>query len=60
MRIGVFLAEHDSDKTAVPNGGNSIVLFNSNLFHGAATIEFASGYEFHRINVNMLFGHRYV
>ena len=57
-RIQKFLAEHDSKKMVVPYAENRAVLFNSGLFHETDVFEFKPGYENHRINVTMLFGHR--
>ena len=53
-----FLTEHDSGKMVVPCAENRVVLFNSDLFHEADTLEFKPGYENLRINVTMLFGNR--
>ena len=42
----------------VPCAENRVVLFNSDLFHEADTLEFKPGYENLRIDVTLLFGNR--
>ncbi len=55
-RIRDFLAGHETRRIAIPYGENRGVLFDSRLFHGSDSPDFAIGYENHRINVTMLFG----
>lgn len=49
-----------SGKTAVnvPYRRNRAVIFNSDLFHATAPLDFRPGYENRRVNVTMLFGRR--
>ncbi|MCZ6617777.1 MAG: tetratricopeptide repeat protein, partial [Gammaproteobacteria bacterium] len=47
-----------SDSLTIPYRQNRIALFNSNLVHKTDVIRFREGYEYRRINVTMLFGHR--
>jgi len=46
----------DDDKTIIPYAENRAVLFDSRLFHGSDSVNFAPKYENHRINITMLFG----
>jgi tetratricopeptide (TPR) repeat protein len=53
--IREFLGDR-AEKTIVPYRENRAVLFDSRLFHGSDAVNFAAGYENHRINITMLFG----
>jgi tetratricopeptide (TPR) repeat protein len=55
-RIRTFLAGHEDRKLTIPYGENCGVLFESRLFHGSDSPDFAEGYENRRINITMLFG----
>lgn len=57
-RIRRFLAESGSLPVVVPYRQNRAVIFNSDLFHATAPLNFKPGYESRRINVTMLFGRR--
>ena len=56
VRIRAFLAGHEDRKLTIPYGENCGVLFESRLFHGSDSPDFAEGYENRRINITMLFG----
>lgn len=56
-RIVAFLERNATDTLIVPYRENRAVLFESRLFHRSDAPEFAIGYENHRINVTLLFGH---
>ena len=56
-RIVSFLEQNATDTLIVPYRENRAVLFESRLFHHSDAPEFAIGYENHRINVTLLFGH---
>ena len=56
VRIHAFLAGHEDRKLTIPYGENCGVLFESRLFHGSDSPDFAEGYENRRINITMLFG----
>lgn len=53
-----YLGTGDHEKTVIPYGENRAVLFDSRLFHESDRVDFAPGYENHRINVTMLFGRK--
>src|SRR5262249_25822648 len=55
--IAAFLERHAADNLTVPYGENRAVLFESRLFHRSDAPEFATGYQNHRINLTLLFGH---
>jgi hypothetical protein len=55
--IATFLQRHANDSLIVPYRENRAVLFESRLFHLSDAPEFATGYENHRINLTLLFGH---
>ncbi len=55
-RIRAFIAGHEDRKLTIPYGDNCGVLFESRLFHGSDSPDFAEGYENRRINITMLFG----
>jgi hypothetical protein len=56
--IKAFLRENNAQETYVPYRQNRCVMFNSDLFHGTHSVHFKPGFENHRINVTMLYGHR--
>lgn len=53
-----YLGTGDHERTAIPYGENRAVLFDSRLFHESDRVDFAPGYENHRINITMLFGRK--
>lgn len=53
-----FLEQKDSKAVYIPYKYNRCVLFDSNLFHKTADVNFLPGFDNKRINVTMLFGHR--
>lgn len=56
--IKAFLRENRARATYIPYRQNRCVIFNSDLFHGTHEVHFKPGFEHHRINVTMLYGHR--
>jgi len=56
--IKAFLRENRAQETYIPYRQNRCVMFNSDLFHGTHAVHFKPGFEHHRINVTMLYGHR--
>jgi tetratricopeptide (TPR) repeat protein len=56
-RIAAFLEQHAGDTLIVPYRDNRAVLFESRLFHYSDAPDFRGGYENHRINLTLLFGH---
>ncbi|NYE63851.1 hypothetical protein FHW58_005085 [Duganella sp. 1224] len=56
--IKAFLRENRAKATYIPYRQNRCVLFNSDLFHGTHAVHFKPGFEHHRINVTLLYGHR--
>jgi hypothetical protein len=56
--IKAFLRENKAQATYIPYRRNRCVLFNSDLFHGTHEVHFKPGFEYHRINVTMLYGQR--
>ena len=57
-RVVKFLKENDSKAIYIPYKYNRCVLFDSNLFHKTADVNFMPGFDNRRINVTMLFGTR--
>jgi tetratricopeptide (TPR) repeat protein len=55
--IAAFLDQHAGESLIVPYRENRAVLFESRLFHRSDATDFATGYENHRINLTLLFGH---
>jgi tetratricopeptide (TPR) repeat protein len=55
--IAKFLDQHAGESLIVPYRENRAVLFESRLFHRSGATDFAPGYENHRINLTLLFGH---
>jgi len=52
------LKENGAQAVAVPYRQNRCVMFNSDLYHETAPLDFRDGYENRRINVTMLYGKR--
>jgi tetratricopeptide (TPR) repeat protein len=57
-KIQAFLKERGAKPINIPHRQNRAVIFNSNLFHETDVIEFQDTYEYRRINVTLLYGHR--
>jgi len=57
-RISALLKEKRAAATYVPYRANRAIIFNSDLFHATAPVNFHHGYENRRVNVTMLFGKR--
>ena len=57
-KVVEYLKEHDSKAVYIPYKYNRCVLFDSNLFHKTADVNFKPGFDNRRINVTMLFGTR--
>ena len=56
-RVPRFLADAEGvDPVLVPSRRNRAVIFDSDLFHRTADLDFRQGDENRRINVTMLFG----
>tara|TARA_R100001129_G_scaffold185550_1_gene174109 strand:- start:2627 stop:3613 length:987 start_codon:yes stop_codon:yes gene_type:complete len=53
-----YLDKQQSKAVYIPYKYNRCVLFNSNLFHKTADVNFLPGFDNKRINVTMLFGQR--
>jgi len=53
-----YLKEHDAKAIYIPYKYNRCVMFDSNLFHKTADVNFFPGFDNKRINVTMLFGQR--
>ena len=53
-----FLEKNDSKAVYIPYKYNRCVMFDSNLFHKTADVNFHPGFDNKRINVTMLFGQR--
>jgi len=53
-----LLKEKNSNAVYIPYKYNRCVLFDSNLFHKTADVNFIPGFDNKRINVTMLFGQR--
>ena len=58
-KIRRFLEGSGVKPVNVPYRQNRAVIFNSDLFHATAPLDFKPGYENRRINVTMLFGRRH-
>mgnify|MGYP003139510122 CR=1 FL=1 len=56
--VMAYLTEHNSNAVYVPYKYNRCVMFDSNLFHKTADINFFPGFDNKRVNVTMLFGQR--
>jgi tetratricopeptide (TPR) repeat protein len=57
-KIRRFLDSSGVAPVNVPYRQNRAVIFNSDLFHATAPLDFKPGYENRRVNVTMLFGKR--
>jgi len=57
-KIRRFLDSSGVAPVNIPHRRNRAVIFNSDLFHATAPLNFRPGYENRRINVTMLFGKR--
>jgi hypothetical protein len=57
-KIAALLTERRSNATYIPYKSNRAIIFNSNLFHATAPVDFLDGYERRRVNVTLLFGNR--
>ena len=53
-----LLEKNDAKAVYVPYKYNRCVMFDSNLFHKTADVNFNPGFDSKRINVTMLFGNR--
>ena len=53
-----FLEEKNSNAVYIPYKYNRCVMFDSNLFHKTAEVNFLPGFDNKRMNVTMLFGQR--
>ena len=53
-----YLKKQQSKAVYIPYKYNRCVMFDSNLFHKTADVNFLPGFDNKRINVTMLFGHR--
>jgi tetratricopeptide (TPR) repeat protein len=56
--IKPFLLQQGAREVHIPYRQNRAVIFNSDLFHASAGLQFKGGYENRRINVTMLYGDR--
>jgi Flp pilus assembly protein TadD len=56
--IRAALMENGAQAVAAPYRQNRCVLFNSDLYHETAPLDFRDGYDNRRINVTMLYGRR--
>ena len=56
--IKPFLERQRARSVTIPYRQNRAVIFNSDLFHGTATVRFRPEFENRRINVTMLYGVR--
>jgi hypothetical protein len=56
--ISALLRERRSAAIRIPYQANRAVIFNSDLFHATAPVNFREGYENRRVNITLLFGTR--
>lgn len=56
--IKPFLRQQEAGVLNIPYRQNRAIIFNSDLFHGTAQLNFRPGYENRRVNVTMLYGDR--
>lgn len=56
--IKPFLQRQGAEAITIPYRQNRAIIFNSDLFHATDKVHFRPEYEFHRINVTMLYGER--
>ena len=57
-KIMDFLRSSGASPVTVPYRENRALIFNSDLFHESDRCVFRDGYQFRRINVTFLYGHR--
>ena len=57
-KIGDYLDHKNDEKSVIPYNENSVVIFNSNLFHETDEFKFEEGFQNPRINVTILFGNQ--
>ena len=57
-KIEDYLRTHSAHARVIPYRANRAIIFNSDLFHATAPIDFDDTYENRRINVTMLYGRR--
>jgi hypothetical protein len=57
-RIQPFLRQQKARAITIPYRENRAIIFNSDLFHGTAELNFKPGYENRRLNITMLYGDR--
>jgi tetratricopeptide (TPR) repeat protein len=57
-KITALLRQRRSAATYIPYKANRAIIFNSDLFHATAPVNFRDGYENRRVNVTLLFGKR--
>jgi tetratricopeptide (TPR) repeat protein len=58
QRIDEFLRTSNARRVEVPYKENRAVIFNSDLFHQTAPLNFKPGYQNRRVNVTLLYGDR--
>ncbi len=56
--IKPFLRDEGARAVTIPYRQNRAIIFNSDLFHASAGVDFKPGYENRRINVTLLYGER--
>jgi hypothetical protein len=56
--IKEFLAANKAERFYIPYKQNRAVVFNSDLFHATAGVDFEPSYENRRVNITMLYGDR--
>ena len=56
--IKSFLIQQNASAVNIPYRQNRAVIFNSDLFHATAELQFRPGYENRRVNITMLYGER--
>jgi tetratricopeptide (TPR) repeat protein len=57
-KIIKYLRRKKAKSVTIPYKANRAIIFNSDLFHGTAPVNFRNDYESRRINITMLFGRR--
>lgn len=57
-KISTFLKSSDAKCIVIPYRCNRAIIFNSDLFHATAPLEFRPGYINKRVNITMLYGER--
>jgi tetratricopeptide (TPR) repeat protein len=56
--INAFLEGQNATAVNIPYRANRAIIFNSDLFHSTAGMEFRPGYENRRVNITFLYGDR--